>query len=261
MRILLDALATLTMVRPIFGLARRRQSVCLPVILAAFLAAIGSTATAPLSAHGKGIAAQAGSHIEPADCAAFKGLDVAAATVQCGYLAAPENRQNPLSRTIKIAYAVVKARDADPQPDPVVFLASGPGASAIDEIGWWSGLPMSQDRDIILVDPQGVGYSGPAMQCPATTPIGVSAQDRAPAAGDALAQHRQWAQQCHDLLISQGFEMTAYNSAAHAADLNDLRLALGYPQWNLYAVSYGTRVALVTMRAIRMAFAARSSIP
>ena len=30
--------------------------------------------------------------------------------------------------------------------------------------------------------------------------------------------------------------------------MNDLRLALGYDQWNLYGVSYGTRLALTVMR-------------
>jgi pimeloyl-ACP methyl ester carboxylesterase len=59
----------------------------------------------------------------------------------------------------------------------------------------------------------------------------------------------QWAQSCRDLLVSQGFDLTAYNSIANASDLNDLRQALGHAQWNLYGTSYGTRVALVTMRA------------
>jgi pimeloyl-ACP methyl ester carboxylesterase len=49
-------------------------------------------------------------------------------------------------------------------------------------------------------------------------------------------------------LSAQGIDLSAYNSAASAADLNDLRIALGYNQLNLYGVSYGTRLALTMMR-------------
>jgi pimeloyl-ACP methyl ester carboxylesterase len=54
--------------------------------------------------------------------------------------------------------------------------------------------------------------------------------------------------QCRDRLLGQGVDLSAYHSAASAADLNDLRLALGYDRLNLYAISYGTRLALTLMR-------------
>jgi pimeloyl-ACP methyl ester carboxylesterase len=38
------------------------------------------------------------------------------------------------------------------------------------------------------------------------------------------------------------------NSRASAADVEDLRIALGYDSWNLLGVSYGTRLALTIMR-------------
>ena len=59
--------------------------------------------------------------------------------------------------------------------------------------------------------------------------------------GDAL-------QACYDRLAADGVDLSAYTSSASAADLADLRRALGYDQWNLYGVSYGSRVALTTMR-------------
>ena len=49
---------------------------------------------------------------------------------------------------------------------------------------------------------------------------------------------------CRDRLDAAGINLSAYNSAASAADLNDLRQALGYESWNLYGVSYGARLAL-----------------
>ena len=52
---------------------------------------------------------------------------------------------------------------------------------------------------------------------------------------------------CHRL-IREGANFDVYDSAASAADLEDLRRALGYEEWNLLGISYGTRLALTTMR-------------
>ncbi len=53
---------------------------------------------------------------------------------------------------------------------------------------------------------------------------------------------------CRDRLTAQGIDLSAYNSAASAADVNDLRITLGYNQLDLYGDSYGTRLALSVMR-------------
>src|SRR5690606_8977113 len=53
---------------------------------------------------------------------------------------------------------------------------------------------------------------------------------------------------CYRRLVATGIDLTQYNSAESAADINDLRLALGYNQVNLYGVSYGSRLALTAMR-------------
>jgi pimeloyl-ACP methyl ester carboxylesterase len=49
-------------------------------------------------------------------------------------------------------------------------------------------------------------------------------------------------------LLGLGIELEAYHSASMAADVNDLRIALGYDLVNLFGVSYGTRTALTVMR-------------
>ena len=42
----------------------------------------------------------------------------------------------------------------------------------------------------------------------------------------------------------KGVILTPFTARAFAADMEDLRRALGYEQWNLYSYSYGTHVAL-----------------
>jgi pimeloyl-ACP methyl ester carboxylesterase len=53
---------------------------------------------------------------------------------------------------------------------------------------------------------------------------------------------------CGEALRAAGVDLTGYNSVENAADLEDLRRALGYGPWNLFGGSYGTRLALTAMR-------------
>ena len=53
---------------------------------------------------------------------------------------------------------------------------------------------------------------------------------------------------CVEELLAQGVDLRQYNSIASATDLIALMQALDYDTFNLYGISYGTRLALVTMR-------------
>ncbi|CAH2400317.1 hypothetical protein MES5069_250083 [Mesorhizobium escarrei] len=52
---------------------------------------------------------------------------------------------------------------------------------------------------------------------------------------------------CRGALIAKGIDLSAYNTAENAADINDVRKSLGIEKWVLYGVSYGTRLALEVM--------------
>ena len=49
----------------------------------------------------------------------------------CGYLTVPQNREQPKGKKIRIAVARIKATSANPAPDPIVYLAGGPGGSGL----------------------------------------------------------------------------------------------------------------------------------
>jgi pimeloyl-ACP methyl ester carboxylesterase len=68
---------------------------------------------------------------------------------------------------------------------------------------------------------------------------------------DAPATARVYAKAtaaCRRRLVKQGADVGAYNTLASVDDLEDLRLALGIDQWNVYGISYGTDYALNYMR-------------
>ncbi|HSL31349.1 MAG TPA: alpha/beta hydrolase [Anaerolineales bacterium] len=163
----------------------------------------------------------------------------------------PENRARPDTRFIRLHVAIFRNRSGQPVPDPVIHLAGGPGSSSLEVARYMfeQGLDSILDeRDFILFDQRGTGYSQPRLDCPERTSVTATLLEislSTEAAGQLIidAFHR-----CRERLIAEGIDLSAYNSAASAADLNDLRIALGYENLNLYAVSYGTRLALTLMR-------------
>jgi pimeloyl-ACP methyl ester carboxylesterase len=172
-------------------------------------------------------------------------------TVQCGYLVVPEDRSNPQSKTIRLHVAVFKARNKKPAPDAVIYLEGGPGGHSLETAKFsFPGVfaAFAKTRDFVMFDQRGVGYSEPSLDCPEETK----------AAYDGLTQRMSFEERealidkatiaCHDRLVAQGINLSTYNSAENAADVNDLRLVLGYKAWDLYGISYGTRLALTIMR-------------
>jgi pimeloyl-ACP methyl ester carboxylesterase len=171
------------------------------------------------------------------------------AQVRCGYLIVPENRAHPERRQLKLAVAIAKSMSATPRPDPVVLLSGGPGDSFLQRsqrlMDVFAGL--RADRDLIIWDQRGTGYSEPAF-CP-----DLRARYRGIAAlnlprNERIARHRQAVGECREEMLRQAVDLSQYNTLVGAQDLEDLRRVLRVGQWNLMAVSYGARLALEVMR-------------
>ena len=88
-------------------------------------------------------------------------------SAQCGVLTVFENRATNTGRKIDLHVAVIKARGPNPAPDPIFYLAGGPGASAIDTAGYAMLMLKSANerRDLVLVDQRGTGQSN-RLACP-----------------------------------------------------------------------------------------------
>ena len=84
----------------------------------------------------------------------------------CGYLTVPEDRDNPQSRTIRILVARVRAASKTPKPDPIVFLAGGPGGAGTLSAPGVVASGMNADRDVIFVNQRGTVHSDPHLSCP-----------------------------------------------------------------------------------------------
>jgi pimeloyl-ACP methyl ester carboxylesterase len=145
----------------------------------------------------------------------------------------PENRRDPKSKTIGLYVAVVPALRVEPLRDPLFVLAGGPGQGASDFYASISAAfgRIRRDRDIVLVDQRGTGRSN-RLDC--------EFDDEAQFATGDLAELAVQAKQC---LTALAGDPRYYTTSVAVRDLDEVRRALGYEQVNLYAVSYGTRVA------------------
>lgn len=172
--------------------------------------------------------------------------------VTCGWLTVPEDRSDPDNdSSIQLHVALFSSDSPNPAPDPIVYLEGGPGGDALEAIPFVFEMrfaPFLANRDLIMFDQRGTGYSQPSLACPENKELifDLLEEDISAEAASELGVEALLA--CHERLVADGVNLGAYNSAQSAADLNDLRLALGYEAWNLWGVSYGTRLAQTVMR-------------
>jgi len=173
--------------------------------------------------------------LTPTDCP----VDIPDGTeVDCAMLTVPEYHAQPGGKTLQLAVAVLRAGNGNPKSDPVLYLEGGPGGSALTALDAWVGIPLTADRDLILFDQRGTGYSQPGLFCEAYE-YDFDVDE---------AESADYYKACARYLEDDGIDLSAYNSAESAADSAMLVKALGYQQVNLYGISYGTRVAMDVMR-------------
>ena len=183
---------------------------------------------------------------EPAACPEIPVK--ALANASCGYLVVPEDRSEPTGGTIRLIVAIVPARSARPKPDPVVYLAGGPGGIALNEADLAVTIGLNLDRNLILMDQRGTLYSEPALTCPEVDQFFVRGLDLALDDPATKSLHAAAARACYLRWAATGRNFSAYNTTENAADFADLRSALGINEWNVFGTSYGTNLALTLIR-------------
>ena len=157
-----------------------------------------------------------------------------AVLAMCSELTVPEDRSRPGSRPLPLFVARVPALTAAPRPDPLVLIAGGPGQSSVDLYLQMRRAfePARRERDIVLLDQRGTGRSAEGYDCDLTESAAFdtnATEELRRAISDCLAELRR--------------DPRLFTTSPAVADLDALREALGAEQWNLYGISYGTRVA------------------
>lgn len=242
----------------------------LVLVLSTFLGSISQTPVQPSQTGDPLKSVQA----TPLDCSHLVVFDQPLVTpslgdVACGTVQVPENWAQPDGRQIELTYVVLKSPNPNPKPDPILYLEGGPGGSALLGIDAYANQifdEMRADRDIVLFDQRGTQFSSP-LKCSVLTVADMFEEGSVSTSGaggeeidltaelndDQLMQEARQAvgadtRRCVNEITAQGIDLRQYNSIASANDAVALMNALGYPTYNLFGISYGTRLALVIMR-------------
>jgi len=169
-------------------------------------------------------------------------------TALCGSLVVPLDRADGGSATTAVSFALIPRTDtARPGLGTIVPNPGGPGSSTIDFSGGLFAAalePLRDRRDVLLIDPRGVGRSDP-LTC--------DAMDGPALAFGTLAQQRAAIGRCGQEL---GARAGDYGTAAVADDLDAVRESLGIDKLDLLGLSYGS--FLMTVYAERHPDAVRS---
>ena len=158
----------------------------------------------------------------------------------CGTLKVFENRATQQGRQIDLNIVVLPALRADAAPDPLFFLAGGPGQGAAKMAKGLREMfrQVLTDRDIVLVDQRGTGQSNP-LNCE-------DEDDSLKAFGRTDADNIAMLKQC--LAGYDDADLRLYTTSIAMDDLDEVRAFLGYETINIYGGSYGTRAGLVYLR-------------
>lgn len=172
--------------------------------------------------------------------------------IECGFIAVPERHADPDGSTIRLTVMVLHSPNPNSKPDPLVMAQGGPGGSTIDFFGslMASGLGEGflSERDVILIEQRGTFYSKPNLVCEEFLETALLILDQPISVEENNVLNIDAALACHDRLIEEGINLSAFNSIENAADVPLVISALGYADYNYYGVSYGTMLAQHLMR-------------
>ncbi|MBC7533187.1 MAG: alpha/beta fold hydrolase [Oligoflexus sp.] len=143
----------------------------------------------------------------------------------------------PVKEEISASFTFKKAAKVSKSKAPLVMLAGGPGQGATEAF-----LPMSQlltdlnnNYDLIFFDPRGTAKPH-FLACPMKSSIDLTPlSDRAALLKDAG--------HCVETL-GKTMDLNLFRTDLSVSDLEKIRIDMGYDKLSLYAVSYGTRLAL-----------------
>ena len=157
-----------------------------------------------------------------------------------GSYAVFEDRKIHSGRMIHLDLVILHATGSNPSPDPLFYLAGGPGQANVEVSDAYVESWIRRDRDIVFVNVRGTGGDN-NLQCEIF-------------GGDENIQG--YLENTFDVSefqacledLQKRFDLTKYSTPATVDDLNDVREALGYKKINLMGTSGGTRTSLDYMR-------------
>ena len=183
--------------------------------------------------------------------------EVEGETVVCGTVTVPANYDDPDGSTIDLTYGILKSTSLSPAADPVIYLHGGPGEAELTELTQTlrnKFATLRERRDVIVFDQRGTGYSPGEVECSAAYAGGYDeAAERVQNEGFeglevAGEVQNVLMETCVEALEENDVDLSVYNTINNARDVAALADALGHDTYNLYGLSYGTKLGSEVIR-------------
>ena len=160
-----------------------------------------------------------------------------------------QNKHNNVSLPI----VVIKNVSFSQHDDPILYISGGPGSATgfkDDDIDYWLDMinELSWGRDFVLYDQRGTGESTPQIICPSFEDFNYDALTTDLSPKEELVSYYNQHKECRHRIQEFDGDLSGYSTKHNTQDVLDITHSLNYSQWNLFGVSYGTRVALEVMR-------------
>jgi pimeloyl-ACP methyl ester carboxylesterase len=171
----------------------------------------------------------------------------------CGTLTVAQDRTEKSSLLIGLPFAILPAKAAKPEKDPITVYTGGPGNNPLQTLAGLpaadlDSFPLRQKRDVIVLTHRGTEPTERGtIECPEVL-LDFAAGERYKNIGELIAN----ALKCKNRIVAQGIDPLQYNTKTIARDMEDLRLLLGkargFTEWNILGSSYGSLLAQQSVR-------------
>lgn len=167
----------------------------------------------------------------------------------CGWLTVPERWDlDDDGDTIRLHVGIFSSGAS---ATPVVYLEGGPGGDALANIdssfdSFWGAIV--DQHDLVIIGQRGTGSAQPSLECDDAVQLSLDLLDDVTTLAEETSAFERAYANCMSEFRSDGVDLAAYNSVQNATDVEALRLALGFDQWNVIGISYGTRLGQTLMR-------------
>jgi pimeloyl-ACP methyl ester carboxylesterase len=151
-----------------------------------------------------------------------------------------EDRDARTGRKIGLNVILLPALSSKPAPDPVFYLAGGPGGAATSYASDRIMNGLRRNREVVLMDQRGTGQSNP-LNCPSAG----SREDMRGFFGEVMPLERIRACRAE---LEKIANLKLYTTQIAMDDMDEVRAALGYDRINVHGGSYGSTTTLAYLR-------------
>lgn len=168
-----------------------------------------------------------------------------------GTIFVPTNRKRASSGVISLDVYRFKATHSQSGVPPIFLLYGGPSFGGLEPLlnqkGYYESRiqPLQEVADVVVVSQRGIGPSKPTTLILSPPPFPL---DQVTTEAERAERIRQNAARERAFWLERGLDLEGFTVVEAAADVNDVRKALGYDRITLWGGSFGSHWAMAIMR-------------